>query len=221
MSDVRVVRHGACHTLHVDGAPFLVIGGELHNSSSSDPVYFEPIWGRLAESGINTVIVSVAWNEVEPVEGELDFSIVDALLAGAAAHSLRLVLIWFGAFKNAASTYAPSWVRRDRARFPCAVHQPSPRPTPFSYEGATPKPVLSVFSDELVCADERAFARLMQHLADHDSDRIVIMVQIENEVGLLGSSRDHSQGALTVWHSPVPDSCATTLPLQARLSRAS
>src|SRR5690348_3109433 len=132
--------------LLVDGRPFLAIGGELHNSSSSDGHYLADDWGRLAGTGINTVLVSVAWAEVERSEGEFDFEIVDELVREAREHGLRLGVIWFGAFKNALSTYAPTWVRSDTRRFPRAVLQRDPLPKPFSYSGSTPKPALSAFS---------------------------------------------------------------------------
>src|SRR5436305_10882669 len=110
-------------SLVVDGRPFLAIGGEVHNSSSSDAAYLATEWGRLAHTGINTVLVSVAWSEVERAEGEFAFEIVDELLRCARDAGLRLGVIWFGAFKNALSTYAPSWVRADTGRFPRAVPQ--------------------------------------------------------------------------------------------------
>lgn len=191
--------------LLVDGRPFLAIGGELHNSSSSDSQYLADDWGRLAGTGINTVLVSVAWAEVERSEGEFDFEIVDELVRAGREHGLRLGVIWFGAFKNALSTYAPTWVRSDTRRFPRAVLQDDPLPTPFSYAGATQKPALSTFSPALAQADARAFAALIAHLEEIDEAGTVIMVQVENEIGLLGSARDHSAPAQAAWEAPVPD----------------
>lgn len=191
-------------SLIVDGRPFLAIGGEVHNSSSSDAAYLAAEWDRLSGTGINTILVSVAWSEVERAEGEFAFGIVDDLLRHARDTGLRLGVIWFGAFKNALSTYAPSWVRADAGRFPRAVPQQSPLLTPFSYEGATAKPVLSVFSQELAAADARAFTALVEHLAAVDDAGTVIMIQVENEIGLLGSSRDHSAPARAAWAGPVP-----------------
>ena len=192
-------------SLIVDGRPFLAIGGELHNSSSSDPAYLAAEWHRLAGVGINTVLVSVAWAEVERTEGDFDFRVVDELVRQARGAGLRLGVIWFGAFKNALSTYAPTWVRADTARFPRAVLQDEPLPTPFSYAGSMAKPALSVFSPELVAADARAFAAFVGHLTAIDDAGTVIMIQVENEIGLLGSARDHSAPALAAWNAAVPD----------------
>jgi hypothetical protein len=189
--------------LVLDGRPVLLLGGQLHNSSPSSPAYMEPIWDRLAGMGIRTVIGAASWAQVEPAEGSFDFSTVDAQIEAARARGLRLVLIWFGAFKNAASTYAPRWVRGDGRRFPRAVAQAQKKGL-FTYPGAMPKPVLSVFSADLLAADRQAFVRLMEHLAAVDPEHTVVMVQVENEVGLLRDSRDRSPEAEAAWRGPVP-----------------
>src|SRR3954466_14066580 len=190
--------------LVVDGRPALLLGGQLHNSSASSPAHMLPVWDRLAGMGIGTVIGAAGWAQVEPVEGTFDFSTVDAQIEQARARGMRLVLIWFGAFKNAASTYAPGWVRRDARRFPRAVAAGSDTAL-FTYPGAMPKPVLTVFSPNLLDADRRAFVRFVEHLADVDPDHTVVMVQVENEVGLLRESRDRSPEAEAAWRSAVPE----------------
>ena len=190
--------------LIVDGRPALLLGGQLHNSSPSSPAYMQPVWDRLAVAGIRTVIGSASWTHVEPVEGTFDFTTVDEQIVQARSRGMRLVLIWFGAFKNAASTYAPPWVRGDVRRFPRAeVH--SEKKVAFTYEGAMPKPVLSVLNPELLDADRRAFVRFMEHLAGADPEHVVVMVQVENEMGILRDSRDRSAAAEAMWSSPVPD----------------
>ena len=190
--------------LIVDGAPFLCLGGELHNSSPSDPRHMTAIWSTIGSSGVSSIVAPVGWDQVEPVEGEFDFSVVDALLEGARSAGVRLVLIWFGAFKNALSTYAPTWVRADSARFERADRGPSPMRAPLTYDGSMPRPGLSVFSDELRRADQDAYTALMDHLVRVDEVHTVIMMQVENEVGLLGASRDLSPSAQQAWLSPVP-----------------
>ena len=201
----RLERIGSHTRLIVEEKPFLCIGGELHNSSASDRDYMSPIWDKLATAGINSVIAPVSWEQVEPVEGQLDFSIVDGLMEDARSTGVRLVLIWFGAFKNASSTYAPSWVRADRKRFPRADRGVKPLKTPFSYPGSMPRPSLSVFSRDLFEADRTAYTSLMRHVALIDPDHTVIMVQVENEVGLLGAGRDHNALAEAIWNAPLPE----------------
>lgn len=189
--------------LLVDGKPYLALGGELHNSSASSPDYMLPIWDKLQAMHVQTVIGTVSWEDFEPKEGQFDFRAVDAQIAEARKRDMRLVLIWFGAFKNAASTYAPSWVRGDTRRFPRAVVQGAMTEA-FTYKGAMPKPVLSVFSPELLKADRAAFVAMIKHLAEVDTNHRVIMVQVNNETGLLRDSRDRSALAEAAWKAPVP-----------------
>jgi hypothetical protein len=159
---------------------------------------------HVADLHAGTVIGSASWAQVEPTEGTFDLTHVDAQLAAARDRGLHLVLIWFGAFKNAASTYAPRWVRSDTARFPRAVADSGLKKM-FSYPGAMPKPVLSVFSPELLAADRAAFVALVQHLAVADPEHVVVLVQVENEIGLLGDSRDRSPAADEAWAQQVPE----------------
>jgi hypothetical protein len=187
----------------VDGKPYLAIGGELHNSSASSAEYMQPIWDKLQKMHVRTVVSTVSWEDFEPVEGKFDYAAVDAQITQARRHDMRLVLIWFGAFKNASSTYAPTWVRGDAARFPRAVTQGQMKEA-FTYAGAMPKPVLSVFSPRLMEADRTAFVALMKHLAAVDTDHRVIMVQVNNETGLLRDSRDRSTLAQAAWQQAVP-----------------
>lgn len=189
--------------LLVDGKPYLALGGELHNSSASSPEYMGPIWARLQAMHVRTVVSTVSWEDFEPSEGHYDYHLIDAQVAQARQHGMRLVLIWFGAFKNASSTYAPSWVRADSARFPRAVVQGQFKEA-FTYPDAMPKPVLSVFSPELLKADRAAFNAFMKHLAQADPDHRVIMVQVNNETGMLHDSRDRSPLANAAWAQPVP-----------------
>ncbi len=205
MTNVPVLECSGGHArLMVDGEPFLCLGGELHNSSSSDAAFMAPIWESLGRSGISSVVASVGWDQIEPVEGRFDFTVVDELLQGARSAGVRLVLIWFGAFKNALSTYAPTWVRADRVRFPRADRGTAPYSAPFTYDGSMPRPALSVFAADLRESDLRAYSSLMEYLAEIDAQHTVIVMQIENEVGLLGAGRDYSPPAVEAWNSPIP-----------------
>jgi beta-galactosidase GanA len=184
---------GSATQLIVDGAPFLILGGELHNSSSSSLEYMQPIWERMTAMHFNTVLVAVSWELIEPEEGHFDFTLVDGLLRDARSHGLRLILLWFGSWKNGMSSYIPLWVKRDTARFPRAT-----------LAGRTAE-VLSTLAEANWQADARAFAALMSHVRDVDSEQhTVIMVQVENEVGVMGDSRDRSALAEQAFSQPVP-----------------
>ncbi|NKB69874.1 MAG: glycoside hydrolase family 42 [Candidatus Latescibacteria bacterium] len=180
--------------LIVDGRPYLILGGELHNSSSSSLAYMEPIWERLVGLHLNTVLAVVAWELVELEEGVFDFALVDGLIEGARRHGLRLVPLWFGTWKNGMSSYAPSWVKRDYRRFPRV-----------QVEGGQPVEILSAFAPATQEADARAFAAFMRHLYQVDGDQhTAIMVQVQNEVGVLGDSRDRSAVANAAFAADVP-----------------
>lgn len=196
MSDIpHLRRHGAATQLVVDGEPFIVLGGQVHNSSSSSLAHMERVWERIVELRCNTAIVPVYWELVEPREGEFDFSLLDGLIDGARRRGLRLVLLWFATWKNAISTYAPEWVKTDLARFPRAQG-----------EAGRNSLAITSLSDAACDADAKAFAALMRHLREIDGrEHTVIIVQVENETGFLDASRDHSPLAREAFGKPVPE----------------
>lgn len=193
-------RRGAAVQLIVDGKPFLMLGGELHNSSSSSLDYMQPVWKQLADASLNTVLTPVSWELVEPAEGRFDFALVDGLLVQAREQHLHLVLLWLAAWKNGVSGYPPVWVKQDLRRFPRAMQQGKPTST------------LSAMYPALRESDARAFKALMQHLREVDAkDHTVVMVQVENEVGVLGASRDHSEIADRMFAGQVPTALMRSL----------
>jgi hypothetical protein len=178
----------------VDGRPFLALAGELHNNSATSLEYMKPVWPRLAAMNLNTVLVPVSWALLEPSEGKFDYSLVDGLVRDARAQNLRLVLLWFGSWKNTWSSYAPDWVKRDFERFSRA---------PLQNGSGTER--LSPFCEANRNADARAFAALMRRIKEVDSDaHTVIMIQVENEVGVVPDARDHSPAANAAYDRPVP-----------------
>jgi hypothetical protein len=186
-------KRGAATQLIVDGKPFLILGGELHNSSSSSLDYTKPLWPKLAAMGLNTVVTPLSWELIEPQEGAYDFTLVDGLLAQARASHERIVFLWLASWKNGMSSYAPVWVKQDTRRFPRVV------------EHNNEVEILSPMGAATQEADARAFATLMQHIKQVDGDQhTVLMMQMENEVGVLGDSRDHSAAANKAFASAVP-----------------
>lgn len=187
-------KKGAVSQLIVDGKPFLILGGELHNSSSSNLDYLEPVWPQLKEMNLNTVLAAVSWQLTEPEENKFDFSLVDGLIEKAREHDLKLVLLWFGSWKNGLSHYVPSWIKMDSDRFPRVI-----------LDNGKATETLSPFGMESRKADAKAFAAFMSHLKKVDArERTVIMIQVENEVGVLGAVRDYSEIANSAFHQNVP-----------------
>lgn len=186
-------KRGAATQLIVDGRPFLMLSGELHNSSSSSLEYMKPIWPKLGALGLNTVVTPLSWELIEPKEGSYDFALVDGLVdQGRQAHQ-RIVFLWLASWKNGMSSYAPVWVKQDSHRFERVV-----------LHGAEVE-VLSPMCAATEQADGRAFAALMRHLKEIDAqDHTVLMMQMENEVGVLGGSRDRSEAADKAFASAVP-----------------
>ena len=188
--------------LIVKGRPFLILGGELGNSSAGTAAQADVIIPKLAALHVNTILIPVAWEQIEPGEGSFDFSILDHWIETARGRNLHLVLLWFGSWKNAFSNYAPAWVKSNPKRFPRAE----------SVDGR-PLEILSTLGLEARRSDGRAFATLMHHLREKDSDQqTVLMVQVENEVGYLGQGgRDRSAEANRLFQGRVPDALIRTL----------
>ncbi len=190
----HLAKQGTATQLIVEGKPYLALAAELHNSSASSLKYMRPLWPRLAATNINTVLATVSWELVEPEEGKFDFHLVDGLIEGARAHNLRLVFLWFASWKNGKSNYQPLWVKTDQQRFGLIQDK----------EG-TSLPTLTTLSEANRDADARAFAALMRHIRQVDAEaRTVVMIQIENEVGVLDASRDFSAAANKAFAGPVP-----------------
>ena len=191
---------GAATQLIVEGKPYLILGGEVANTASSSLPYMDTVWPKLTRLNLNTTLVAIAWAWVEPAEGKFDFSLVDGLLAGARQHHQRVIFLWFGSWKNSVSGFAPAWVKADQARFP-RVQLASGK----SVEILTP------LSAAALAADTRAYVAFLEHLRTVDPQHTTIMVQLQNEVGVLGDSRDRSATANAAFAGAVPAELMTHL----------
>ncbi len=187
-------KRGMATQLIVDGKPFLALSGELSNTVSSDTERMRAVWPVLAgKVHLNTVLTGLSWDWIEPEEGRFDFRLVDTLIESARQNNVRMVWLWFASWKNGLSSFAPAWVKAAQDRFPRA-----------QVRGGKTIECLSTFSEANREADARAFAALMRHTREFDKTHRVIMVQIENEVGVLGDSRDRSGAANEAFARPVP-----------------
>ena len=191
----RLQQQGTATQLLVNDKPFLILGGELGNSSASCAEDIERIFPKLERMGLNTVLVPAYWDLTEPVEGQFDFSLTDKVIDQARKNHLKVIFLWFGAWKNSMSCYAPLWFKENYKKYPRSYT-----------ENGKPLEIASAFSEEVFKADNRAFSQWMKHIASIDKEEgTVIMIQIENEIGMLESARDHSALASKAFHAPVPE----------------
>ncbi|KAH7390647.1 glycoside hydrolase superfamily [Pyrenochaeta sp. MPI-SDFR-AT-0127] len=194
----HLVKTAGSRQLVVNGKPFLMRAAEVQNSSFSSAEYMRTKWQSLVDMNINTVLGAITWEMLEPQEGTFDFVELDEIIKDARSYGMKLVLLWFGSYKNGVSTYVPDWVKSNPRRFPRAqIRQKTGI--------AKTADILSPFHAASVAADAAAFKTLMAHLKEFDaSHSTVLMVQVENEPGCIGDSRDVSVTATQRFRKPVP-----------------
>ena len=189
----KLVQKDGHYAFLVDGKPYLMLGGQIHNSSAW-PSELPQVFESMEALHANTLEAPVYWEQMEPTQGHFDFSNVDALVHGARDHKIRLTLLWFGTWKNGQMHYAPEWIKTDPGRYPRMIRS-----------DGEPTDVLSANSRNNLDADKAAFVALMRHLKEIDStDHTVILVQVENESGGIGTIRDYGQEANAAFSGQVP-----------------
>jgi beta-galactosidase GanA len=189
----HLVEKDGRHALFVDGAPYLMLGAQVNNSSAW-PAELPKVWPTAEFLHQNTIEMPIYWEQFEPERGHYDPSLLHALLAGAREHHLHLVLLWFGTWKNGSGHYTPNFIKLDEADVPHVVNKDGHKVDS-----------LAPYSQLALDADKEAFAELMKELKAADPQHTVIMVQVENESGTYGSDRDYSPAANKLFAENVPD----------------
>jgi len=188
----RFVEKEGRHALLVDGKPFLILGGQAHNSSAW-PGMMPQVWSAIEAMHANTLEVPIYWEQVEAQQGKFDFSLIDMLLKQARERKVHLVLLWFATWKNGSNHYMPEWMKRDGAKYPN-----------ITGKNGQPKDSPSPHTKAAMEADAKAFAAVMAYLKKVDSQHIVLMVQVENEPGAWDTVRDYSAVAQKLFEGEVP-----------------
>ena len=188
-----LMKKGTTEQLVVEGKPFLVLGGELGNSTASSLDYMRAAWGKFKAMNLNTILSPVYWELIEPEEGKFDFALVDSIINTSRKNNLKVILLWFGSWKNSMSCYVPAWIKTNQSRFP--------RAQDHTGKGLE---ILSAFSKNNLDADIRAFTILMKHLKETDKTHTAIMVQVENEIGMLTEARERTTDADKAFDTEVP-----------------
>ena len=185
-------KNGTTTQLMVNNEPFLMIAGEVHNSSASTEEYMKPLFPKLKAMNLNSVFVTLAWEQFEPKEGFFDYTLVDAIIDNARKNNLKVCLLWFASWKNGESSYAPLWVKKDTNRF-----------LRVKTKDGKEIETLSPFCEATKKSDARAFAKLMEHIKEYDKEHTVILMQPQNEVGMF-QKIDYNQVSLDLYKQSVP-----------------
>jgi beta-galactosidase GanA len=188
----HLVTQDGRHALIVDGAPFLILGAQCHNSSGW-PAMLPKVWPAIDYLHANTLEIPVYWEQFEPEPGKFDTSVIDTIIKQAREHKVRLVFLWFGTWKNGSSHYEPLWMKSQPDKYPRIIGKSGRRVD-------SPSPL----APATLAADIHAFSALMRHLKSVDGRHTVIMVQVENEPGSWYSVRDFSPAAEKLFNGPVP-----------------
>ena len=186
-------KKGSTKELIVEGKPFLVLGGELGNSTASSLDYMRPFWAKFKAMNLNTILVPAYWDLIEPEKGKFNFDLLDSIINTSRENNLKVILLWFGSWKNSMSCYAPAWIKTNESRFPRAQNR--------NGKGLE---IISAFSKNNLDADKKAFSKLMKHIKETDKSQTVIMVQVENEIGMLTEAREYTADANKAFNSEVP-----------------
>ncbi len=194
-------KKGNATQLVVDGKPFIMLGGELGNSSASTMEYMQPVWEKVKEMHLNTLLVPVYWELIEPQEGQFDFTLIRNLITEARKNNLRIVYLWFGSWKNSMSCYAPAWIKLNEEKYPR-----------IRDDQGRSQEILTAFSPQNLQADKNAFVHLLNFTREFDGNQhTVILVQVENEMGMLPTARDYHPLANLAFNTAVPQALITYL----------
>ena len=180
----------------VDGKPFFPLGGQSHNSSAYNADEIASAIAGVSALNGNMLEAPVYWEQVEKEEGNFDFASLDELVAACRKADIKLIILWFGTWKNGEMRYVPEWVKENTERFHRVV----------GFDG-NEMTVLSGYCSATLEADAKAFEELCSYISNsQEAAETIIAIQVENEPGILGSDRDYSVPAGKAVKENVPGS---------------
>jgi hypothetical protein len=65
-----IIKKGTTSQLIINEKPYLILGGELGNSSASSITYMNSIWPTLEQMNLNTLLVPVYWELLIHLNGQ-------------------------------------------------------------------------------------------------------------------------------------------------------
>ncbi|MFV0364512.1 MAG: DUF5597 domain-containing protein [Suipraeoptans sp.] len=175
------------------GNKVLLTGLQCHNSSSSTDMIDITI-SAIKKHGGNLLEAPVYWSSVEPIENVYKFDDVKELIDKAKEANLFLIPLWFGFSKNGLSTYSPEYVKTNPSVYKLAENAAG-----IAVESLTAN------CEETLDRDKKAFLKFIQFVEKYDRDGTVIAIQVENEVGLVGTDRDYSAKSTMQFNNEVPE----------------
>lgn len=195
----RIESLNGLNTLFVNDEPFILLGGEIHNSSASNLSFFDnEVLPYLNNMNMNSIVVPIYWECFEPIENKYDTTLIDGIIERARLSNLKLVFLWFGLWKNAESMYVPQWIKQDQEKY-------------FLARKINGEPIntISPLCEAAIEKDAKAYKKLMNHIKSFDKNEYtVVMMQVENEIGLLGTERDYGVVAEKLFYSEIPKEVA-------------
>lgn len=178
----------------VDGKPELLLAGEIHNSAASSIEFMNSnVWPFVTDIGLNTLLIPIYWEQIESVPNTFNFDLIDAHLQSAQKNQMKIIFLWFGLWKNGLSTYVPSWVKKDTQKYRRVLTKEKEQLNS-----------ISPFCAEAIEADCHALAAVCAYIEGHPLKDQLCMIQLQNEVGSLGTARDYSQDALAQYNEELP-----------------
>jgi len=174
--------------LEVDGHPFPLLGGQIRtdaylNCDKYKIEELETFFEEAEELGLTVIQVPVQWKDIEPKEGEFDFSFADAMLSFANKHGLKMEFLWFGSNMcgDTHSYSTPDYILKDGKSYPKLSAK---RTGEFwNYYGI--QWYLDYDNPNLLAKEGNAIKALLDHVYDYDSThegkKPLIGLQVTNE----------------------------------------